>query len=227
MTLKRADKILKLIIENYIDLAEPIGSKFLVNKYDLGISAATVRNVMNDLEKQDLLTHPHTSAGRIPTEKGFQYYLDNLLNKNRLSKKFLQQIQSYWQNKKINKINKWKQTAKFLSQELNTAVILIFNNNFIYYTGFSLLFSQPEFTDKKHLLNFSLVFDRLEEEVEFFYNNFTNSEIKIYLGHNNPLSSDCGLVGLKILELILVVLGPLRMPYNRTMSYLNSLKIIK
>ena len=71
---ERKIKLLKLIIENYIKTAEPIGSKFLANSGDLDVSAPTVRNEMRELESEGFLTHPHTSAGRIPTEEGYRFY---------------------------------------------------------------------------------------------------------------------------------------------------------
>jgi heat-inducible transcriptional repressor len=62
----RQDKLFKIIIEEYIKTARPVGSKILVEKYKLGLSSATVRSEMNKLEKRGFLVHPHTSAGRVP-----------------------------------------------------------------------------------------------------------------------------------------------------------------
>ena len=66
----RKRELLKLIVENYIETAEPVGSKFLIQRGNISVSAATVRNEMHELEREGYLTHPHTSAGRIPTELG-------------------------------------------------------------------------------------------------------------------------------------------------------------
>ena len=77
----RKEQLLKLIIETYIDTAEPVGSQFLVSSGKLDVSGATVRNEMRELEDAGYLMHPHTSAGRIPTESGYQYYIKNLVNK--------------------------------------------------------------------------------------------------------------------------------------------------
>ena len=83
----RKEKILNLVIESYIGSAEPVGSKFLVSTEDLDLSEATVRNELRALEDEGFLTHPHTSAGRIPTEKGYKHYIKNLnLAKSRISK---------------------------------------------------------------------------------------------------------------------------------------------
>ncbi len=81
----RQQKILKIVISEYIRTGVPIGSKTLVKKYTLGVSSATVRNEMALLEEQAFLTQPHTSAGRIPTEKGYRYFVEKLMGDAQLS----------------------------------------------------------------------------------------------------------------------------------------------
>ena len=76
---KRRDRILKIVVNSYIDTASPVGSKAIYRKYHLGISPATIRNIMSDLEEEGYLMHPHTSAGRVPTDKGYRVYVDTLM----------------------------------------------------------------------------------------------------------------------------------------------------
>ncbi len=83
----RKENILKLVVESYIDTAEPVGSKFLVEKGGIDASGATVRNDMRELEEQGYLTHPHTSSGRMPTEQGFGYYVEHIMKRKELNKK--------------------------------------------------------------------------------------------------------------------------------------------
>ncbi|MBN1406011.1 MAG: heat-inducible transcription repressor HrcA [Candidatus Omnitrophica bacterium] len=75
----RKEKILELIIENYINSASPISSRAISSRLHRGLSSATIRNVMADLEDAGFIMHPHTSAGRVPTEKGYRYYVDKLM----------------------------------------------------------------------------------------------------------------------------------------------------
>lgn len=84
---ERSQNILEAIVEDYISTAEPVGSRAISRRHSFNLSPATVRNVMADLEDMGLLCSPHTSAGRIPTEKGFQYYIDTLLQVRDLSAK--------------------------------------------------------------------------------------------------------------------------------------------
>lgn len=74
----RTDEILKLIVEHFIKTAEPVGSKTLQEKYSLKVSSATIRNEMKLLEDEGLIEKPFTSAGRVPSEKGYRYYIENL-----------------------------------------------------------------------------------------------------------------------------------------------------
>ena len=75
----RRDKIFDLIIRSYIETAEPVGSRTISKHYKIGLSSASIRNVMADLEDQGLIMQPHTSAGRVPTDKGYRYYVDRLM----------------------------------------------------------------------------------------------------------------------------------------------------
>lgn len=76
----RKRKILHAVIKDYVDTAEPVGSRTLAKKYDLGISPATIRNEMSDLEDLGYIRQPHTSAGRVPSDKGYKYYVDCLMD---------------------------------------------------------------------------------------------------------------------------------------------------
>lgn len=80
----RSHKILEAIILSYAESASPIGSEFLLERYPFGVSSATIRNVMAELEQQGLVTHPHTSAGRVPTDRGYRYYVDLLMPNSRV-----------------------------------------------------------------------------------------------------------------------------------------------
>ncbi|MEJ2195312.1 MAG: heat-inducible transcriptional repressor HrcA [Ignavibacteriaceae bacterium] len=81
---EREKNILRSIIQQFILTASPVGSRNIAKKYEMGISAATVRNIMSDLEESGFINHPHTSAGRVPTDKGYRYYVDSLMELKRL-----------------------------------------------------------------------------------------------------------------------------------------------
>ncbi|HAA89619.1 MAG: Heat-inducible transcription repressor hrcA [Thermoanaerobacterales bacterium 50_218] len=84
---KRKQQILEAIVEVHIATAEPVGSRTIARKYKLGVSPATIRNEMADLEEMGLIEQPHTSAGRIPSQQGYRYYVDQLMQKGSLTEK--------------------------------------------------------------------------------------------------------------------------------------------
>ena len=77
---ERQQVVLRLIIQEYVNSATPVSSKTISADYNLGVSSATIRNEMAALEEMGYLTHPHTSAGRIPTEAGYRYFVQKLIN---------------------------------------------------------------------------------------------------------------------------------------------------
>ena len=77
---EREKTILRSIVQQFILTASPVGSRNITKKFDIGVSPATVRNIMSDLEDSGFINHPHTSAGRVPTDKGYRYYVDSLMD---------------------------------------------------------------------------------------------------------------------------------------------------
>jgi heat-inducible transcriptional repressor len=84
---QREKAILRSIVQQFILTATPVGSRNISKKYDIGFSPATVRNIMADLEESGFVNHPHTSAGRVPTDKGYRYYVDSLMDIEKLNTK--------------------------------------------------------------------------------------------------------------------------------------------
>src|ERR671937_3085310 len=78
---QRQREILIRVVEEYVATGQPVGSKSLVERSGMRVSSATVRNELSELERLGLLTHPHTSAGRVPTDRGYRYYVDRLLER--------------------------------------------------------------------------------------------------------------------------------------------------
>ncbi|HWP82237.1 MAG TPA: heat-inducible transcriptional repressor HrcA [Bacteroidota bacterium] len=87
--------ILRHVVYNYIQTATPVGSRYISRRFESGLSAATIRNVMADLEERGYLSHPHTSAGRIPTDLGYRYYVDFLMEVEHLSENEKKSIENH------------------------------------------------------------------------------------------------------------------------------------
>ncbi|MEA5095482.1 MAG: heat-inducible transcriptional repressor HrcA [Sedimentibacter saalensis] len=114
---KRKVKILKAIISSYIDNAEAVGSRTISKKYELGVSPATIRNEMSDLEEMGFLVQPHASAGRIPTDKAYRYYVDDLWKKvHDPSNTNLDQLRNIIEDKSNELDSVFKNSVRILSQ---------------------------------------------------------------------------------------------------------------
>lgn len=112
---ERVQRILKAVITTYIDTGEPIGSRTISKKYNFGLSPATIRNIMADLEDMDYLSHPHTSSGRVPTEKGYRLYIDNLISDNEMEYIDEEEFAMRYQHKKMAMSDLLHETSLLLS----------------------------------------------------------------------------------------------------------------
>lgn len=120
---KRA--ILRSIIDNYIQSAQPVGSRTIARKHELGLGSATIRNEMADLEELGYITQPHTSAGRIPSDKGYRFYVDHLMQIHSLAQDEMTRIQKAM-NERIEEINQLIKRASIIVSDVTgyTAVIM-------------------------------------------------------------------------------------------------------
>ncbi len=100
----RKMQILKTLIDDYVQTAQPVGSRTISRKYELGLSSATIRNEMADLEEMGYITQPHTSAGRVPSDKGYRFYVDHLMQAYTLAMEEMQQIRTVMELR-MNEIN--------------------------------------------------------------------------------------------------------------------------
>ena len=107
---ERERQVLQAIIEEYVNTAEPVSSGTIAENYNLGYSSATIRNEMAELEKQGYLEKPHTSSGRIPSAKGYRFYVDELLNDEKISLDEIQYIKSRLETK-VNEIEELTKIA--------------------------------------------------------------------------------------------------------------------
>jgi heat-inducible transcriptional repressor len=115
MLSERMRLIFQAIIENYILTAEPVGSRTISKGTNLNLSPATIRNIMSDLEEMDLLFQPYTSAGRVPTEKGFRFYVDYILNIHELSETEQREIRSKYLCSQTDALDLFRETSRILS----------------------------------------------------------------------------------------------------------------
>ena len=122
--MNRRDRILKLIVEHFIKTAQPVGSQTLINEYGMSYSSATIRAEMNALECDGLLEKTHTSSGRVPSSKGYRYYIEHLREKS-VSDEFKYQMQAILDQKTQSIDNVIKESCEILSQMTSLASIVL------------------------------------------------------------------------------------------------------
>lgn len=218
----RQQQLLDWIINAFVDTAEPIASGFLVQMHNLTWSPATIRNEMAVLEHAGYITHPHTSAGRIPTEQGWRHFLTHTNTKSALSTKEKDAL------KRVAKKNpdhtlRTKDLAKMLAELSHQTVIIAFTPHDIYYTGISNLMRHPEFHDVDLLGEMTALVDHCEKVMEDLFPK-VSEEPTVLLGSENPFGGAAGSVIAKWRKKaqkaqgIFCILGPMRMNYPENLA---------
>jgi transcriptional regulator of heat shock response len=229
---ERKKLILGAIVRDYLHTAEPVGSRTIWRAYMPDLSPATIRNEMADLEAMGYIAQPHTSAGRIPTDLGYRFYVDHLMKTRPLTIKEEEIINEGLKDIRNDVEEALHQTLRVLSHLLEYASIVATLNNKtrVYSSGFSHMLKQPEFSD----INFTRrLMETMEEEelmVEMVREYTTQQGVTIRIGHENKLKEikDCSVVmsSYEIKNVAqggLGVIGPTRMSYARTASILETL----
>lgn len=222
---ERKELILNTIIREHIATGAPVGSSVLVDKYKLNISSATVRNEMAELEEEGYIAQPHTSAGRIPTERAYRLYLEKI-NETKIDKMSEQAINLILQEKTEAS---FREVAKTLSQLTNNTVFWAFHRHNLYYTGISSMFQQPEFRELETIYDISAVIDRIDEIVTETFDQI-DFGTNVLLGSDSPFGNFCSTIMVKYKHDgnvgMFGILGPMRMDYERNIGlvkFINNL----
>jgi len=226
----RRDEILRATIELYLETAQPVSSDALIGRYKFGWSPATIRNVLKDLEERCLLTHPHTSAGRIPTDSGYRHYINGLMQTELLTKKEQSFIDSVFESYlELEPESAPEDTASKIIADITHYVGLSSSRgeHRIRYRGLNHLFEQPEFRDVETMRSIVKILeeDRLIELMEKDLDD--NFEVFIGDEFHFPEISYCSLVVSECEECKakkrIAVLGPKRMAYRKVIPVVSYL----
>ncbi|KKU19377.1 hypothetical protein A3H10_01420 [Candidatus Uhrbacteria bacterium RIFCSPLOWO2_12_FULL_46_10] len=214
---KRQSSVLEAIVREYVRTAEPVGSMAVAERYNIAASPATVRNDMADLEQDGFIRQPHTSAGRVPTEKAYQYYVDNFLREVDMPRQEEKALRQVWSLDETARAI-LKLTAKIIASFSEESVFLAFDKHDVYYTGLANLFSQPEFIDHEQVYSVSAIIDRLDEAVADVYDSVPDN-VQVFIGKKHNFGSQCSAIITRYRATgddfgIFGLLGPTRMDYD-------------
>lgn len=214
MITERQEKILNIIVQEYIDSAKPIGSQLLEGKHKFGLSPATIRNEMQKLTDKDFLFQPHISAGRIPTDKGYRFFVDRLLEKK------LEELEMDWKKEIEDSLTFVRDITKFLAEESsNLALAYLSAERILWKEGWREIFQEPEFNQVGYAAGFFQMLDDFERNIG---NIDFPSEIQVYIGRENPISRnrDFSVITMGFPEGLFALLGPKRMSYDKNIDLL-------
>ncbi|HEX6415956.1 MAG TPA: transcriptional regulator [Candidatus Saccharimonadales bacterium] len=219
---ERQIAILAAIIEQYAEVAVPVGSVTLAKLF--GVSSATIRSEMARLEQMGLIAQPHTSAGRIPTDKGYRFYVntlteannDELLKLDRGARAIEARVNTHG-DRADRAIRSAVDSLVDLTQNLGLATI----GDQLYMSGIGNLFSQPEFMQGNHTQAVARLLDNLEP---WLREAAPNEPLNVYIGAENPIGKTSG-ASLIISRFrspysdrsYIGVLGPTRQSYGKVM----------
>lgn len=222
----RQAKILAAIVKENCDNCQPVSSAELADKYGFGVSAPTIRNEMQELEKLGYIKQPHTSAGRVPTDKGFRYFVNQLMDRVKLSVKEQEHLKTELVKLQMAHVELGRRLAKLVSEQSHAGGFALFDNE-VSTVGISNILNDPNLPqeDAKEIAKF---FDSIDEHAEKMIADYGAKGPEAKIGKEITLSktSDYSMVvsGLTLpsgKKGVIGVVGPKSMKYEKNMSLLE------
>ena len=221
---ERQEKILRAIVEEYAEVASPVGSQLLSKIFN--VSSATIRSEMAELERLGYIEQPHTSAGRIPSDKGYRFYVNQTTESGELepSSRGGRALTARIGEGSVPEraIRNTVDTLVELTQNLGVATI----GKQLYMSGLSNLFGQPEFMHPGQVQEVARLLDNLEP---WLRETAPNKPLSVYIGSENPIgrNSGCSLIISKFRspysdKSFIGVLGPTRQSYKEVMGLVEN-----
>ena len=221
---KRQEKVLMAIVKEYVKTAEPVSSQTLFAKHKLNVSSATLRLDMSELTEEGYLIQPHTSAGRMPTEKAYHFYIQKI-SSPKLPINIENKLDKIFEEKKKEKA--LNELGKILSVASRNVSLLFFEEALMW-QGLSFLFAQPEFYSREEVLEFAKMHDQLKDrlvKIEDFLDDY-HEDIRVFIGRENPFlpSEDLSFVLGGWEDGLIGILGPRRMDYQKNIALIKKAK---
>jgi len=193
---ERQTKILKSVIEEYIEAGEAVGSEVLEKKYELGVSPATIRNEMAKLIELGYLKQPHTSAGRIPTKNAFRFYIDHLMEEKKLS--VVDEVaarEKIWDSR-FDFDQLMKQAVKALSERTRSLAVATTKEGNLYHAGYAHILDMPEFFDIDVTRTVLSMLDEVNQIQKLFSKSFEEGSMHFLFGEELGYDylEPCGMV---------------------------------
>lgn len=229
----RQKKVLASIVELYTETALPVSSQGLLARFSFDVSSATLRNDMVALEEEGYLYQPHISAGRIPTDKGYRFYVEEMMGDQELSREEQMRLKQELLMMQAKQTRLSRTTAKLLSVlSGNLAVTGNIEKDEFYDFGIKELIEAPEFKELDELCRMVETLDSLDEKFDALLAKLKDDDVRIFIGEENPIadmSKNCSIMVAPYRNKegergVLAIIGPKRMKYAKNKSLLEYVK---
>jgi transcriptional regulator of heat shock response len=227
MLSERQDHILRCIVERYVKTAQPVSSKELCDVYGLAVSTATVRNDMAELEDKGFIEQPHTSAGRVPTEKGYRYYI-NALSRPAPARDICITVNIERAARPPTLEEHLYSLALTVAELSGEAVMMVTDTSWSAVVGVANLLRKPDFQSQESMQDLAQSIEKFDRAMHrLLYTS--ESEVKVILGLENPFGSQLASVVIRHRLPgghygVTSIVGPMRMNYQKNMALLLRLK---
>ncbi|HSA30663.1 MAG TPA: hypothetical protein P5160_02570 [Candidatus Omnitrophota bacterium] len=228
---ERKERILGIVVNEYIRTVTPVSSSYIAQRYLLDVSPATIRNILAELEEEGYLTHPHTSAGRLPTQEGYRFYVDNIMNEISLLEEQKQVIKREYEEETRNLERLLEKTTQVISDLTHyTSIITVDgSNDRVFCSGRRFVVEYPDYQNIEKIRNILSVLERKEQLIQLI-NCELQKRVQVFIGHELACKNmdDCA-VAISSYALHdgqtgrIAVLGPARMDYEKVVSTLEYL----
>ena len=238
MLTERQKIILTETVKSYINIANPVSSGLIYKKKKVKASPATIRNEMEELTNQGYLYQPYTSAGRVPTDKGYRFFVDNLLHNLSEKKNKSQEPYSKYFDLEALDLKNILRLSQLITKKLaqissNLSIFYSEKEQFTYKEGWKEIIKKPEFRETDLIVEFSRGLECIENDINEFIPE-KDEKIDIYIGKEIRIPR-CNNISLivsryyipKIQERgLIAILGPKRMSYNKNISLVDTVSKI-
>ncbi len=228
---ERKERVLGIVVSEYIRTVTPVSSSYIAQRYLLDVSPATIRNILAELEVEGYLTHPHTSAGRLPTEEGYRFYVDNLMNEISLLEDQKQVIKREYEEESRNLERMLEKTTQVISDLTHyTSIVTVDgSNDRVFCSGRRYIVEYPDYQDIARIRDLLSVLEQKEQLIRLI-NCELQKRVQVFIGHELACQEmDHCAVAISQYSLHdgqtgrIAVLGPSRMDYEKVVSTLRYL----
>ncbi len=222
----RKEQFLEYVILDYIDTAQPVSSFTIQKKYQLPYSSATIRNELAELEEDGYLTQVHTSSGRIPTDKGYRYYVNRLLGRQEILRQYASVTHKLLND--MNKMNelhlKLKKLLLSFANESGNVAMGKLSSDLIFEEGVSNFLTQPRFSSVEFIRTALEDLEEIKSHIDEISQDVSQGSYKLYIGEESPHTSMhkyaviVGKFSIDSDDGTIVVVGPKGMQYAKNIA---------